>query len=251
MNYLALASDYDGTIALNGRVSDLTLAKLRLLKESGRKIILVTGRELPELQKIFPAIDVCDAVVAENGAVLYWPQEQREEILGEAPTPEFIAEMNKHGVLPYSVGRVIFATWRPHETIVLEVIQRLGLGYQIIFNKKAVMVLPGAINKATGLAKALERLQIDGDRCVGVGDAENDFAFLDICGIAAAVENALESLKGRCDLVMSKDHGGGVEELIDQLLANDLQNLGRRRARIDTVERSIDHAENLQTQRTK
>jgi len=50
---------------------------------------------------------------------------------------------------------------------------------------------------------------------------------------------------------MSKDHGSGVEELIDQLLANDLQNLGRRRARIDTVERSIDHAENLQTQRTK
>jgi len=247
MQYLALASDYDGTLATDGRVTDLTLAKLRILKKSGRKIILVTGRELPELLGIFPEIDVCDVVVAENGAVLYWPHDQKEEILGEAPAADFLAEMNQHGVLPYSVGRVIFATWRPHETIVLEVIQRLGLGYQIIFNKRAVMVLPAAINKATGLAKALERLEINGDNCVGVGDAENDFAFLDICGVAAAVDNALDSLKSRCDLVTSRDHGAGVEELIDQILANDLQNLGRRRARKETVERSIDHAEQLKT----
>lgn len=247
MNYLALASDYDGTLALDGRVAETTLAKLREFKKSGRRVILVTGRELPELIEIFPDIEICDVVVAENGAVLYWPHDQKEEILGETPNADFLAEMNKHGVLPYSVGRVIFATWRPHETIVLEVIQRLGLGYQIIFNKRAVMVLPSTINKATGLAKALERLQIDGDRCVGVGDAENDFAFLDICGVAAAVENALESLKSRCDLVLTKDHGPGVEELIDQILADDLQRLGRRRARKETVEHSVDHAEKVKT----
>ena len=251
MNYLALATDYDGTLATDGRVTEMTMAKLRALKESGRRVILVTGRELPELIEVFPELNICDVVVAENGAVLYWPHDQKEEILGEAPTREFIAEMELHQVLPYSIGRVIFATWRPHETIVLEVIQRLGLGYQIIFNKKAVMVLPGAINKATGLAKALERLQLDGDHCVGVGDAENDFAFLDICGVAAAVDNALDSLKSRCDLVLSKDHGSGVEELIEQMLADDLQYLGRRRARKETVERSIDHAEPLQTQPTK
>lgn len=153
MNYLALATDYDGTLATDGRVTEMTMAKLRALKESGRRVILVTGRELPELIEVFPELNICDVVVAENGAVLYWPHDQKEEILGEAPTREFIAEMELHQVLPYSIGRVIFATWRPHETIVLEVIQRLGLGYQIIFNKKAVMVLPGAINKATGLTR--------------------------------------------------------------------------------------------------
>ncbi len=94
MQYLALASDYDGTLATDGRVTDLTLAKLRILKKSGRKIILVTGRELPELLGIFPDIDVCDVVVAENGAVLYWPHDQKEEILGEAPAADFLAEMD-------------------------------------------------------------------------------------------------------------------------------------------------------------
>jgi hypothetical protein len=65
--------------------------------------------------------------------------------------------------------------------------------------------------------------------------------------VAAAVDNALDSLKSRCDLVTSRDHGAGVEELIDQMVGSDLQNLGRRRARKETVERSIDHAENLKT----
>ena len=49
------------------------------------------------------------------------------------------------------MGRVIFATWRPHETTVLETIQRLGIGYQIIFNKRAVMVLAEQYQQGHGL----------------------------------------------------------------------------------------------------
>jgi energy-coupling factor transporter ATP-binding protein EcfA2 len=60
---------------------------------------------------------------------------------------------------------------------------------------------------------------------VGVGDAENDHAFLTLCEVAAAVSNALPALKERCDLVLDGDHGAGVEELIDRLLADDLASL--------------------------
>ena len=81
MQYRALATDYDGTLAQDGHVSPETLDALRRLRASGRKVILVTGRELPELQSVFPDLAVCDAVVAENGGLLYWPAEQREEVL--------------------------------------------------------------------------------------------------------------------------------------------------------------------------
>ena len=91
---------------------------------------------------------------------------------------------------PYSIGQVIFATWRPHESTILEIIQELGIEYQIIFNKDAVMVLPSGINKAAGLAEVLREQGIAAERVVGVGDAENDHAFLDACGCAAAVDNA-------------------------------------------------------------
>jgi hydroxymethylpyrimidine pyrophosphatase-like HAD family hydrolase len=231
MRYLALASDYDGTLAQDSHVSEEARTAIERLKASGRKLILVTGREMPELESVFPEYKLCDAIIAENGAVLVWPAEGREEILGEPPPEAFLTEMVHRGVKPCSVGKVIFATWRPHESTVLDVIQSQGIEYQIVFNKRAVMVLPSGINKATGLAKALQQMNIAPASVVGIGDAENDHAFLESCAVAAAVANALPSLKERCDIVLNRDHGGGVADLIDRLLADDLQSLGIRRPR--------------------
>ena len=57
-------------------------------------------------------------------------------------------------------------------------IRDLGLELQVIFNKGAVMVLPSGVNKAIGLAAALRDLGLSPHNVVGVGDAENDHAFL-------------------------------------------------------------------------
>src|SRR5439155_5919550 len=152
---------------------------------------------MPELESVFPEYRLCDVIIAENGALLVWPAEGREEILGEPPPEAFLTEIVHRGVKPFSVGKVIFATWRPHEGAVLDVIRTLGIEYHIIFNKRAVMVLPSGINKATGLAKALKRMKIAAGSVVGVGDAENDHAFLESSAVAAACENALPALKGR------------------------------------------------------
>jgi hydroxymethylpyrimidine pyrophosphatase-like HAD family hydrolase len=241
MKYLALATDYDGTLALDGHVDDQTLAALARLRASGRRLILVTGRELPPLQSVFPRITLCDVVVAENGGLVYWPAENREQVLGEPPSPQFIAEMTRLGVGPFSVGRVVFATWRPHEGTILETIQRLGIDGQIIFNKRAVMVLPQGVNKATGLREALAQMEISPEQVVGIGDAENDHAFLDACGVAAAVENAVPALKQHCDLVLSGDHGRGVRELVERILDDDLASLGTRRPRAKISTQSIKH----------
>ena len=116
---------------------------------------------------------------------------------------------------PLSVGRVIVATWEPHEKAVLETIRELGLELQVIFNKGAVMVLPSGVNKASGLDAALAELGLSPHNAVGVGDAENDHAFLARCECAVAVANALAALKERADLVTAGEHGAGVAELID------------------------------------
>ncbi len=221
MRYRALASDFDGTLARDGHVEPSTLAAVRRWRASGRRFILVTGRELGELQATFPGVDACDAVVAENGGLLYWPDSRREEALAGPPPAELVAEMTRQGVAPFSVGRVIFATWRPHEIIIRQTIRRLGIDYDVVFNKRAVMVLPAGVNKATGLAAALVRWQLAPEAVVGVGDAENDRAFLDACGLAAAVGNALPALKTHCDVVTQADHGGGVVELIERILGDE------------------------------
>jgi hydroxymethylpyrimidine pyrophosphatase-like HAD family hydrolase len=231
MQYRMLATDYDGTLASDGQVFPETVKSLERLRASGRKLIMVTGRERPELESIFPELKLFDVVVAENGGLIYWPGDNREEPLADPPPAEFLAEMRRLNVQPSSTGRVIFATCHPFETVILQTIQRLGIGYQIIFNKGSVMVLPSNVNKATGLQAVLRRMQVAPENCVGVGDAENDHAFLEMCAVAVAVQNALPALKSRCDLVTQADHGRGVSELIDQILADDLQSLGPRRPR--------------------
>ena len=68
--------------------------------------------------------------------------------------PDLIAKLKKRGVKPLSVGRSIVATWEPHQATELDVIKKLGLELEIIYNKGAVMILPSGVNKATGLAAA-------------------------------------------------------------------------------------------------
>jgi HAD superfamily hydrolase (TIGR01484 family) len=222
MRYLALCCDYDGTLAHHGQLDEPTIAALERLKQSGRRLVMVTGRELDELQTVCPRLDLFDRVVAENGALLYRPDTREERSLAERPPDGFVAALKAKNVERISVGRVIVATWEPHETSVLETIRDMGLELQVIFNKGAVMVLPAGVNKATGLRVALNELNLSEHNAVGVGDAENDHAFLSICECGVAVANALPSLKERADIVTQADHGAGVAELIDEILANDL-----------------------------
>src|SRR5438067_1911107 len=222
MRYLTLCCDYDGTLAHDGRVDGPTLAGLEKLLASGRRLVMVTGRELPDLQATFPRLDLFERVVAENGALIYRPATREERLLAEPPPQKFVDLLRRRGVGPTSVGRAIVATWSPHENAVLEAIHELGLELQVIFNKGAVMVLPTGVNKASGLVAALKEMGLSPHNAVGVGDAENDHAFLHLCECSAAVANALPPVKETADLTTRADHGAGVVELIEEMVATDL-----------------------------
>ena len=228
MFFQAIATDYDGTIATDGQTPEPVLEALRHFKSTGRRLILVTGRELDDLKAVFPGHEIFDRIVAENGAVLYEPASQRERVLASPPPPSFVEALRKKEIQPLSVGRVIVASWEPNEGRVLEAIKAQGLELQIIFNKGAVMVLPPGVNKASGLAAALEELELSPVNVVGVGDAENDHAFLSLCGCSAAVANALPKVKDTADYVLKAARGAGVAELVLQILEDDAKLLPRR-----------------------
>jgi HAD superfamily hydrolase (TIGR01484 family) len=232
--FVALATDYDGTLAQDGRVDAPTIDALKEVRRSGRKLILVTSRDLPDLQRVFPELDLFDLVVAENGALLYNPSKKEETALAEPPSLAFVSRLQELGVSPLSVGRTIVATWEPHEKAVLEAIRELALELHIIFNKGAVMVLPGNVNKAWGLKRALKPLCLSLHNVVGIGDAENDQAFLSACGCAVAVDNALPTVKAKADKVVA-DHGAGVIELARLLTDHDMRKAGLRIPRVQPV----------------
>jgi HAD superfamily hydrolase (TIGR01484 family) len=233
VRYHALATDYDGTLAHNGRVDAPTVEALKQLLATGRRLILVSGRELPELLEIFPEIELFEMVVVENGALLYRPSTKHETALAEVPPAAFVEALRAAGVGPISVGRAIVATWEPHEQKVLETIRDMGLELQVIFNKGAVMVLPAGVNKASGMLAGLKAMGLSPHNTVGVGDAENDHSFLRLCELAAAVANALPAVKDTADFVTQADHGAGVAQLIEAIVADDLAGCQPRLRRHD------------------
>ncbi|MCG7505225.1 HAD family hydrolase [Mesorhizobium retamae] len=222
MDVTALATDYDETLAEEGLVSATTFAALQKLKESQRKLILVSGRQLPDLKRVFPHLGIFDRVVAENGAILHDPATGREQLLAPVYPPAFVDSLRERGVDPLLVGRSVIGTLVPNEMIVLDEIRRHGLELEIIFNKGAVMVLPSGVNKATGLMAALDDLNLPVDGVVAIGDAENDHDFLRRAGYGVAVANALPSLKETADRVTLAPAGDGVREIIDDILRGDV-----------------------------
>jgi len=234
--HLAVCLDYDGTLAHHGVLDDETARALERLKASGRRLLMVTGRQLDDLRRVCRRVDLFDRIVAENGALLFAPETGDETLLSDPPPAAFVDALRRSGIEPLSVGRGIVATWEPHDAAVLQTIRELGLELQVIFNKGAVMVLPPGVNKASGAEKALRSLGLSPHNAIAVGDAQNDHAMLAKCQVAVAVANALPSVKADADIVTRGDHGAGVRELIDELLTDDLAsrapNLRRHRVEL-------------------
>jgi len=220
--YTAIATDYDGTLAHDGKVDAATIAAVERAIDAGFTIIMVTGRELVDLFNTFEHPQLFTRIVAENGAVVYDPATKAVRMLSIAPPPALLERL-AHASVPFSVGHTIIGTVEPHEHMVLEAIHELGLEWHVIFNKGSVMALPVDVTKASGLAAALSELGLSADQVVGVGDAENDQAFLGACGLAVAVANALPAVKECADVVTQNPRGAGVVELIDNLLNGSLK----------------------------
>jgi HAD superfamily hydrolase (TIGR01484 family) len=217
-----LACDYDGTIATDGRVSEETFAALGRVRESGRRLVLVTGRMLDDLRAAFSAADqLFDAVVAENGAVLYFPPSREERVLGDPPEPVLLEALERHGVT-FVVGRSIVASGEAFAEPAIAAIRDAGVERTLVFNKGAMMLLPGGITKGTGFLAALATLELSCHNAVGIGDAENDHAFLAVCECAVAVADAVPALQERADVVTAAAGPAGVVEFVEAHVLADL-----------------------------
>src|SRR5579872_4833512 len=127
MLFCALATDYDGTLAHSGQVDEATIRALRELKSAGKRLVLITGRELEQLRLVFEYSNDFDVIVAENGALLYLPATREMRRLAPAPPEKFIAALRARNVEPLSVGHSIVATWTPNEAVMIETLRELCL----------------------------------------------------------------------------------------------------------------------------
>jgi hypothetical protein len=216
MRIQAFATDGDGTCLKDNKMLDETADALKQLRSAGIRMLLVTGEHPNELKE-FPHLELFDHVVAENGAVIVDQRTGAEELLGPRPPAELLVALNNAGVTMH-VGRVLIATETDARSVVQSVIDRLGLDWHTVPNRNDLLVLPANITKATGLDMVLKRIHIAPQQVAAIGDAENDCAMIEYCGLGVAVANAVPRVKECAKLITCGQAGHGVIELANRLL---------------------------------
>jgi len=204
------------------------------LIEARRKnitLVLATGRILGDLQRLPCSLDLFDAVVAENGAVLSFPGTGRATLLAEPPEPIFVQELTRRNI-PFLAGSCLIEFHSQYAESVFAVIHELELPLVVVFNRGRAMVLPEAVSKGTGLVAAARTLRISLHNAVAIGDAQNDHDMLRACEIGIAVAWGSPALRRAADEIVEGDSPAAVAAFIRRLISQptlDIKPTGHRR----------------------
>ncbi len=210
--FRAVAVDFDGTLTESGCPGPEVLAGLDEARAGGRRVVIVTGRILGELEAVFPAVGAhADLIVAENGAVV--ARAGRRRLLAAPVRGELADALTARGVACRR-GEVLLACSGADDTAVLAEVRRLGLECQLIRNRAELMVLPAGVSKGAGLAAGLAELGISVHNAVAIGDAENDHSLLAAAELGVAVAGAVAALKADADIVLADADGEGVASFL-------------------------------------
>ena len=152
--FRVLAVDFDGTLAEGGLPPRPTvLDALTAARAQGLLVVLVTGRIMEELRETWPSVATSvDCVVAENGAVLSWPEGHR---LLAPPVDERLGSSLAAAGIPFRRGEVLLAASVADEPAVLDGVRALQLDCQTVANRTELMVVPAGVSKGSGLHRAL------------------------------------------------------------------------------------------------
>ena len=214
MRLKAIALDYDGTIAENDRLVAGVRDAIARARDRGLIVIIVTGRILSNLRRVFDELTLVDAVVAENGAVVAFPASGRSAVLHDPPAAELLDALRAADIA-FEVGEVVIEADAGAARRALEAVRALEQPLVIQFNRSRMMILPQAVSKASGLAAVLDALRLSAHNVLAIGDAENDHALLGAAEIGVAVEWGSTALKARADEILRGAGPVAVAEFID------------------------------------
>ena len=205
----AIALDYDGTIALNDTVDPAIRDAIAALRTRGVTVLLATGRILDDLRRVAGELHFVDAVIAENGAVLHFPESGHTTLLAPPVPRAFIDELSRRGIT-FRAGQSLVDAAASDAPQLLDAIRRLELPLVLVFNKSRVMTMPQGVSKGTGLHLALDTLRLSARNTLAIGDAENDHELLRLAEVGAAVPWASPALRAAADLELPGDRNGSL-----------------------------------------
>lgn len=219
----AIALDVDGTITDSTRKICINSIKaINQVEEKGIPVIIVTGNILCSTKMISILLGTTGGMVAENGGVIKYGDEQR--VLGNIEECERAYEYLK---TKYPVKKVEFSDQRISEVAIGRNVEEetvkstlKDFDVKIYDSKFAIHLTDPAVDKGSSLKVLATYLNVKTEEIMAIGDGENDVEFLQVAGLKVAVNNAARELKAMADYVTHKPYGDGVAEAVSKFILN-------------------------------
>lgn len=210
----AIITDFDRTITDEpGIVNESVLKELESLN---KPLVLVTGRSMGYVKRLYDKFPVWDCIVAENGTCVYFPSSG----LFWSFTSDKFEEARmilKKSRFPAIFGNVVVSISKVLEAKSKELLDEIKGYVGFRTNVDEVMLLPRGIDKGVSVKLALAFLGIDPKKTIVIGDGENDIDLFKNPGFKVAVSNAAYRLKLFADEVTENPSANGVIEIIRKL----------------------------------
>jgi phosphoglycolate phosphatase len=223
----AFAIDIDGTLTENGGgiIHLPAVQNLRTLEKLGYRIIYVTGRSSVEAYILSVFTGTTKIAVGENGGVVTTsPTEhiilgnKEECIKGYRILTRKLENVKLKNVFDRMTEVVLERTFNIE--LGKQILQEDNLGVELHDSQYSFHINNRGINKATGLAKALDILKIKPSETVTIGDSETDIPLFQFCAFGIALNHADEIVKSKANYVVSQNSGKGLVEALDYIALN-------------------------------
>lgn len=223
----AFAIDIDGTLTENGGgiIHLPAVQNLRTLEKLGYRIIYVTGRSSVEAYILSVFTGTTKIAVGENGGVVtISPTEhiilgnKEECIKGYRILTRKLENVKLKNVFDRMTEVVLERTFNIE--LGKQILQDDNIGVELHDSKYSFHINNRGINKATGLAKALDILKIKPSETVTIGDSETDIPLFQFCAFGIALNHADEIVKSKANYVVSQNSGKGLVEALDYIALN-------------------------------
>ena len=213
----ALACDLDATLAEDDLIGPRMREMLERVRQADVRLILVTGRTFFELVRGCDCLPLFDAVVAEHGAVLYYPTAAmiRDHAL---PIPDRLtAELDERGI-QYQAGRVTITVGQGDEPALREILADAGITREVVRDGARVTLVPMGVSKGAAIQEVLRSLRLSPHDVLAIGHADSDLSVLDACGFSACPADSVDAVRQRVDWILPGTHGDGIATAIGEIV---------------------------------
>lgn len=234
MRYKILAVDIDGTLTEDRSTTNIcieVIEKLRKIENLGIKTVLVSSNALPIVVGLSKYLGLSGLAIGETGALIYLgknnivhltkytARKALNDVINIFKDYVISSWQNMFRLYDFALkirneySNVSYKIYREIKDYVERKYNYLRTG----FSGYAIHLTPKDVSKGRALRYIMEKLGIEQDNSVCIGDSDMDIDFIKECGLGVAVSNADKKLKEYANYIASKPSCYGVIEVIDMI----------------------------------